>query len=222
MPSIFCGCINPCNCLVTEDGYFASRPQDGRRNTIVSGVGTVTNPLVIEFQQSEFYRPSTGEQQVFNINVENEASGGTEGVTQGNYTFVTIYESPGAVFVSAPQPLFSTTSAAAFGYFRIIGASASFASNATGQRNIAVMGTAPGDPIIRSLIAGNTQEGNTGGNTILSCAGAAPGILDRNTDFFTFFPEIANTTIDLWSIGVWQTSGGNLNIDTLKFWITMT
>lgn len=219
MASVFCNCINPCNCLLTEDGYFANRSADGRRNTVVSGIGTQADPLTIEFQQSEFYRPPSGEQQVYNITVPDEAASGTEGVTQADYSFISIYESPSKVFVMVPQPTFASVSVATFGYYQVVGASASFAANATGERNIAIYGESPVG-LTGALVAGNTQQGISTGNTVLTCAGFSAGFLNLDDIFFTVFPEIANTTINWWKIGVWQTSGGNLLIDTLKFWMT--
>lgn len=216
--SHICGCINPCNCLVEEDGLYAVRPQDGRRNTVVSGTGTPANPIVIEFQHSEFYRPPAGEVRVFDKTIPSAVTpGNAVGPSEGD-TLVTIYQTPTTVFSVVALP-FTEAITSTKGHFHVVGASARFAANAGGsQRRIGIIGLPP-DPAVISddlLLAAQEGLGNAGRDTVLTCTGFSPGLLIPPSPLS---PNVSDTRIDLWAVGVNQDSGGPLLIEEIKFWM---
>lgn len=209
-----CQCLDPCNCLVTEDGFFANRSTDGRANTVVTGRGTETDPYVISFQQSEFYRPDSGE--IRTTNTRTPSSGAYSFINKSSGdTFTTIYQSPNAVFFDFPAPAVDPI-VGAFGNFKIVGASATFQTAATGARYISILAQSPTDASTDYIIAGSGSIGHSSGPITLQCTGFAPGIFDA-----TFLPaSYSNTRVNAFVVGVWQTTGGLLTVSNVKFWMT--
>lgn len=64
------GCSTPCGCVMADDGIkvigdsYVVNTGEGRRNTVVSGTGTVSNPYTVSFIDSEFFRPEAGDHHV--------------------------------------------------------------------------------------------------------------------------------------------------------------
>lgn len=60
-----CGCDNACSCYFAQDDILLYSPPfpttQGRYNSTVSGSGTTADPYVVEFLDSEEFRPRTGE-----------------------------------------------------------------------------------------------------------------------------------------------------------------
>lgn len=209
-----CGqCNNPCTCLVSEDGFFANRPTDGRANTVVTGRGTPSEPFTVSFVQSEFYRPESGELKQTNTFVLPDNSVNNVSPTTG-FTFGSVYQSPGSVFVSF-TPVGSSVLTGSFGHFKYLGASATFSANATGIRYMSIIGSNPWN-LIDYVVAGNSSLGDSVGPSVLNCAGFTPGVFDPSG----LAPIFSNTGIQAWGVGIWQTSGGNLNVTDIKFWMT--
>lgn len=199
-------CATPCNCLLTEDGFRAGRGDtDGRRNTTVTGNGTADNPYVTSFQMSGEYRPPAGELRKTNSETT------VNNVGESILTDSVYWESPGTVFFYYPA---SGLVALTVGNFHVVGASVSFAPAATGSRRMSLFGNDQDGNTYR--VAGDVQHGTTGSNTILSCAGFTSGVLTPSPDVQAVF---SNTNIDTWAIGVSQDSGGDLDIEEVRFWM---
>lgn len=199
-------CLTPCNCLMNEDGFRAGRgDEDGRRNTVISGVGTTTDPYVIQFQMSGEYRPPSGELRVSPITVNNSSA---KFVTTADAPSV-YWDSPGSVFTFYPGNLLTITT----GNYHVVGASASFAANSTGVRRLAILGT--NETGATYTVAGDEQSGHATKNTILTCTGFNTGVLTPSPAIAVVF---SNTQINGWAVGLWQNSGVSLQV-TFKFWM---
>lgn len=197
-------CTTPCNCLVSEDGFRAGRGvEDGRRNTNVTGVGTVENPYVIEFQQSGLYRPPSGEihkngQITFNATGD-DVSGAT-----------VQWESPTGTFTFYLASFMALTT----GNFHVVGANCVFPANATGTRRLEIIGI--DEEGNQHVVAGDSQTGSAARATRLSCSAFTAGLLTPNP---AILPIFSNPKIDVWTVGILQDSGGSLTAD-IKFWMT--
>lgn len=204
-------CVSPCNCLVTEDGFNANRSDDGRRNTVVSGFGSINDPYVIEFQQSEFYRPPSGERR--STHTLNVSTTGTFGIFSVGAAFIDVYQSPGEVFIIIPTSVVSNYIAATRGYFNIVGASATFApSNTTGARKLMISGSKPDG--LDAFLTGVTQHGSASVSTILTCSMMTPGVfIERPTNGI-------KKGYSHWIVTVRQNSGAPINVSNVKFWMT--
>ena len=207
-----CGCLEPCNCELDEDGFFSNRLSDGRRSTTTDGDGSLENPYVIHFQESEFYRPPSGELSVTPLVIANSPAGARV-IDPPNATYTPTYQSPGQVFFAFPTGF--DEFAAFKGTFHIVGVSGSFAANATGSRWISIGSVRPegGSAFIN---AAEVQSGNASEPTFLSCSGFAPGLFD-----FTGVPGVtSDPRIDVFYFQVSQNSGSDLLFSNIKFWIT--
>lgn len=205
-------CTATCNCQLSEDGYEAFRSQDGRHNITVSGNGTGENPFVLEFQQSEFYRPPAGELSISTSRVF--ISGADERVDPSQDSVVTIYESPNDFFLFIPT---ASTDAVTFvnNTFHVVGASLTFVAQSSGIRFMRIKSPHPlnGSDV---YVAGNSQGGRATSPTTLTCAGYSPGFMPGPS---TPIPALlSDISIDGWGIGFWQTSGSPLTVTKIKFW----
>lgn len=204
-------CLTPCNCTIEEDGFWANRPQDGRRNVVVEGSGTLLDPITISFMQSEFFRPEAAEVQAPTKSVPTNDN---TPVDADDYT-VTVYQTPHQVLIKAVgvfvQPL------TAFHNYWIVGASATFPANATGERMIEI-GTDNADLVGSVRIAGNVQTAVAGASSVLSCAGFTPGLLLPEFSLEGFLYKKAAPI----QVALFQTSGGApMNVTQIKLWVTM-
>lgn len=199
-------CLTPCNCLMSEDGFRAGRGnEDGRRNSVLTGVGTTTDPYVVQFQMSGEYRPPAGELRAANLTVNNTS---TKNVTSADAPSI-YWDSPDSVFTFYPGVLLTLTT----GNYHVVGASASFAANSTGVRRLALLGTDETGGTY--TVAGDEQSGHATKNTILTCSGFNTGVLTPSPAIFVTF---SNTKINTWAVGLWQNSGVPLLV-TCKFWM---
>lgn len=198
-------CGTSCNCLLTEDGFRAGRGAvDGRRNTTVTGNGSFENPYVTSFQMSGEYRPPAGE---LRAGPENT----TNGVGEFLYSDSVYWESPSSVFFYYPNAGFVGLTE---GNFHVVGASVSFAPMSSGSRRLTLHGLDQNGE--RYRLAGDVQDGIAGTSTVLSCAGFSSGVLTPGPSIQAMF---SNTRIDAWAVGVRQDSGGDLEVQEMRFWM---
>jgi len=195
-----------------EDGFFSLRPGDGRRNTTVEGSGSLEDPYVIHFQQSEFYRPPTGELRVGPIVVSTNPVAAVP-IDPPSVTPIPFYESPGQIFFAFPDS--SDEFAVVKGSLHLVGASATFQANGTGARWLSV-GAARPDGNGAYIIAADSQSALAGQPTELSCCGLATGLFD----FSSVTSIVSNPRIDTFFIQVSQNSGVSLTLSNLKLWVT--
>lgn len=198
-------CLTPCNCLVTEDGFRAGRgTEDGRRNTVVTGVGTTENPFVIQFQMSGEYRPPSGE-----VRITDEAT--LSGIGDLVDSGISIYwDSPNSIFTFRPN---NGLTALLTGTYHMVGASASFAPAPGGVRRLTIFGVDEGGNSY--YMAGDTQNGNATKSTICTTSGFSAGILTPSALVATVF---SNTKINAWAVGLFQSAGVAINVQ-VKFWV---
>jgi hypothetical protein len=204
---------------VDEDGFFAGRLDDGRRNTTVDGSGLEEDPYITHFQQSEFYRPPSAEIQIDPIDVFSDASFAFQ--IGFIYPSTTTYESPeGSLFLLPPGgiPLTSVTRVVK-GAYHLVGASATFQSNGTGRRQISIVSSMPDGGVSSFwptyVVASDTQDGHATQTTKLSCFGFAIGLFSY-TDINSI---VSNPRIDVFGLNVSQNSGSSLLLSDIKFWI---
>lgn len=204
-------CTDACACLITEDGFFANRPQDGRANTVVTGNGTPEDPFTVSFMQSEFYQPAS--QEIISNNTKSVLHNTSTALAQSTgVTFTTVYQSPNAVFVAFPVA--APVLAAAFGEFKVVGASVTFQTSSLGARYMSIIGQR--FDAQDYIIAGSSCIGHTGGSAVLACSGWSNGIFDDTN----LLPTISNTRLMAWGVGVWQTSTVTLSVSNIKFWMS--
>lgn len=211
--SHICDCVSPCNCIVDEDGIFSNRASEGRRNTVVSGSGSFEDPIVIQFQHSEFYRPPAAQQSADNITL---TSGLGKNLSSFNgHTLVTVYQSPTAVLAGVPISI-SKLTASISGHFFLLGASATFPANSVGVRTLGIYSATSNGTlsISDSVRAGQIAVASSTRKTFLSCTGFSTGLFNTANPLI-----ISDTRTDYWAVGVGQNSGGNLNVETIKFWV---
>lgn len=207
-----CGCVTPCNCIMEEDGYWAERPQDGRRNTILSGSGTPNDPFTISFMQSEFFRPSAGELVPSSLPIV-LASGSNDSITQSEVTVS--YQTPGEIFINfALNPVILT---ALIGNFMLVGASAAFAaSNTTGTRSIGIGTNHPFTAVTR-FVTSSEQGGSSTRSSYVQASGFASGNLDKTG----LLSGITDSKIAPFSLTIFQSSGGPIDVTQVKFWVAV-
>lgn len=201
-------CRTPCTCVVADDGIIVANNSyvlnsgKGRRSTVVSGTGTAANPYTVSFIDSEFYRPQAGE---FQYPDQNAASIDGDLLDFTNGAGVVSYQTPNTIFFNIASGMLGDFST--FGFFQVVGASATFASNTTGSRSIRIEA---GSQSSTYIVAGYTTDVPAEDFT-LSCAGFFPGL-------FTSVPSspIGFTTI---KVRVSQDSGGTLALTNIKFWV---
>ena len=208
-----CGCTSPCNCSFSEDGYWAERSQDGRRNTVVSGMGTPNDPFTVSFIQSEFFRPSAGELKGTGLST---TSGSTFAPTPADV--ISVYQSPETVMISIPfgSSLALTT---IFGNYFVMGASATFAANATGLRRLVLLAPSPMGPVVgfERAVTGVEQNGHATRPTVLSVAGFYSGMLEKDS----ILDGVGAAQIAPVRLEVFQNSGSSLTLTEVKFWAVM-
>lgn len=203
------GCQNPCNCTFFDDGVvrvgdaYVLDSGKGRRNTVVSGEGTVEDPYTVSFIDSEFYRPDAGEYTYPNQDavVEDHLVGffPADGVV--------VYQTPSVVFGGLSEdvnPLIANRIAK--GFFQVFGASATFSASTTGTRKIYIHD----NHTEQNILASNTVDAGSENQT-LSCTGFHPGV----------FTTFGNSTpgYPTYIVRVFQSSGGTLPLTNLKFWM---
>lgn len=197
-------CTTPCTCIFADDGIkvinnnYVVNTGEGRRNTVVDGSGTVSDPYTISFIDSEFYRPNAAEigypPQTANTGGEDDFQGG----------FV-VYQTP-EVIITSPTADFTVK-----GFFYVVGATVEFAANTTGTRKIYIYTN--DSPSLGPLhhIAAATADAPAESFT-MSCSGFWPGKFD----------DSGNTPVlgvSRFLVRVFQDSGGPLGISNMKFWV---
>lgn len=196
------GCPNNCSCHLEEDGFFANEPQFGRRNTLASGIGTLADPWVISFIDSEEYRPVAAEFSYPDRTLDGAARVGENRVV--------VYEStPGTLFVGYPTP--TSADLLVSGNYFIVGASAEFQANAqAGTKKALAIATG------NKIIAGAVTGGLTTEDMILTVSGYNPGLFAGETLAVYGY----NDRSQVFSVLIRETTSGSLNIKKLKFWVT--
>lgn len=202
------GCSTPCGCVMADDGIkvigdsYVVNTGEGRRNTVVSGTGTVSNPYTVSFIDSEFFRPEAGEFSFPNQDVTNNA-----------YDLLDFSNGPGVVAYQTPHTIFLRLEGGGLGdftvkgFFQFVGASVEFANSTVGARKIVISYV---DGANVRTFAGNTSEA-PGESLTLSTVGFFPG---------RFSPSITHPVgFSEFKVHVWQDSGGNMSITNLKFWV---
>lgn len=195
-------CTSPCNCRIDEDGPFSNRFDDGRRNTTVSGNGTEDNPYTIHFQQSGEYRPPSGEVKVDTVSTTTSIG---KLVASADSPFV-VWQSPVNVLAFFP----GNAIVYLFERFNVVGASATFAAHATGERRLALFGTRVDGET--NWIGGDVQHGNTSVATKLKTVGYSSGVITTGA--------LTESRINAFVVGLYQTSGTTLAVTNIKFWVT--
>lgn len=198
-------CKNPCNCVVSDDGAiildgsynFLDNPS--RRNSVVSGNGTLANPYTVSFIDSEFYRPVVG-----------EAVTPVQSITDSDLNFVDL--ASGTVIYSSPTPAslsLRDDEALVFGLFLVVGITVTFTGSTTGVRKIAILEI--------------SAEGNVNRVIGSSSCSADTEDLTLNASGFTMgrlVGDLVNIVqFNRFSIAVQQSSGGALNISSASLWI---
>lgn len=217
-----CECAAPCNCYFTEDGFFANRPEDGRRNTIVTGTGSgsqggAQKPFVLEFQMSEFYRPPSTELRLFPRTIPDTTLGTllTADLTEIQY------ESPSSEVVLQSwerQTLTFQGIGVAVDEFKIVGASAKFpASSVAGASSQLVIGALNPKTGFNQTIASQRCPVRSNGPTYLTCSAFSPGILELPTSPLDFTP-LHKMNVFYLSIG--STTDMAITVTDIKFWMT--
>lgn len=196
-------CTTPCTCVFADDGIrevngtYVVNTGEGRRNTVVDGSGTAADPYTISFIDSEFYRPPVGE---FTYPDQSAANASYDLLDFGLGPGIVIYESP-ETFIFRLD-LGEIGEVTVLGFFQFVGATATFNGNTTGTRKIIILERT-------DVIAGATSDSPAEALT-LSCSGFYPG---------TFAPApFQPVGYSSFSVKVWQDSGGDLGLTSLKFW----
>lgn len=204
------GCQNPCNCTFFDDGVVQLGSGDyvlnsgkGRRNTVVSGKGTIKDPITVSFIDSEFFRPEAGEYTF----PDQEADLEDTYVNFFPATGVVVYQTPGKVFGSLDETFtpfnFSRT---VKGFYQIFGASATFSADSTGARRIAILN----NDTSQNILAASTVDAGSESQTI-SCTGFHPGVFAHFGALKPGYP--------FYMVRVYQNTGGTLQLTNLKFWV---
>lgn|SRR5688572_4879250 len=207
MPS--CGCVQGCNCYLSEDGFWAGHPELGRNFTLVNGVGSDADPYSVSFLDQEEFRPRTAEISFPDRSVNNDT-----------YTEVPVGPVPSTITYESPEPFVIRQSNGFHRYsevnFIIIGAAATFPESAvsTTSRQILLEDVRGGtSPLTASawIIAGQTVPGAADPLT-LSCSVMFPGV------FFNI--DGVGPLRHQFRIHLYQNSGATMVVSNIKLWIT--
>lgn len=205
--AINCGCVTPCNCVFADDGVvevngsYVVNTGQGRRNTVVSGDGSINNPITVSFIDSEFFRPEAGE---FTFTNQSESSGSYEELDFVAGPANIIYQTPTDIF----NTLISTIAFTVKGFFQFFGATAVFQSNTTGTRKLII---SYDDGNLEQAAAGMTVDAPSESLT-LTASGFYPGLFQPNAST----PPVGFSKFRVY---VWQDSGSALNLSNIKFWV---
>lgn len=203
------GCTTSCTCVFADDGIvrigdsYVMNSGKGRRNTVVSGQGSIQDPYTVSFIDSEFYRPDAGE---YNF-ADHQSTIELEILSFSPDPPTVIYETPGVVFTGLTEN-FSPISPirGVKGFFQVVGASAEFSADTTGVRKLMIVYL----DAVQHIIASNTVDAGAETQT-LSCTGFNPG---------RFAPVGVNQTgFPNYMVRVFQNTGGTLQLTRLKFWM---
>lgn len=222
------GCSQICNCYVNEDGFFAERSEDGRRNTVVSGGGfDANNPFILEFQLSELYLPPSTEVRVPLMSATNAPlfSEVYNSVTFDEEHFFQ-YESPEPGVITPPPALLGPGSARPtlgvhIGEFNLIGASAKFPPAASGNFALTVAALSPSDFALTGVdlnsIAGSKMSANPATSTYCSCYGFAPSRFEFGNISTVL---VGPPKLQLIYVELFQSTGSTINVTDIKVWLT--
>lgn len=206
---VMCGCISPCNCSISEDGYFGNAPSRGRANTQVTGNGSVSDPFVLSFIDSVNFRPQAAEVRYPNRTV---ADGTTTTISSPSSPFkgIVIYQTPGLVLLAFS--LFNSIVLNA--HYFIVGASVEWAATGPlGGRNLWIEADTSGPNVLPNRVIAGTSQSATNTVTVQTCSGYFPGIYTFNLDTSGFTSEF--------KIGVKQDGVAvGIPISNIKFWVT--
>ena len=212
-----CQCNNPCTCYFEYDGdrpgtVYTQPYQYGRYNTRKSGSGTVADPYVIEFLDSEEFQVEAGQ-------ASNSGSLVFPSVTNANAVTgfnVIDYSTPYEIFLAFAIHTPDGSLYPSVHKFWFVSAHATFVSNASanGTRQLLVQWRPPADnygPYDEIVLTGVTSTGLPGAEDItLNCSGLAPfASFTERKDFYgpggTF------------TVRIQQNSGSNMTVNNIKF-----
>lgn len=219
-----CGqCTGPCNCYVTEDGFFSGNPEEGRNTTQLSGSGTTEDPYVVHFLDQEEFRPRTAE-----FTFSNFTMAASSGADSGDIKVIgslspghTVqYVSPINFIIGDPSTGGSTgydgNPRYLQGHYWIIGATITYAQAADTASDYRYLLVAAAQGSVGSInlpvVAAQTTSGGGSDPLTLSCEGFFPGV-------WTPVSGLASI-IQQFEVYGFQDSGGPLAVSELKVWIT--
>jgi hypothetical protein len=204
------GCTSGCSCHAEEDGFFANDSEHGRRNTVVTGNGTLSDPWTVSFIDSVQYRPVAAEIRYPDRSLDGIQTLNGEGIT------VVYKTSPNnkTVFVGYPTP--TSPSMIVSGNYFIVGAAAEFQANADAGTKKAISIRAAHATLGFIIIAGAVTAGLTTEDMILTASGYSPGLFGDELVASGFGPRTQAFTV-----AIRETTAGALNIKKLKFWVAI-
>lgn len=212
------GCVQPCDCSFSEDGFFAHRspeegtfapppanPALGRNFTLIEGNGTSLDPFVISFFDQDGFRPRTAEIQFQDFIVQ--------------HATLTTVQTGSAIYQSPIQFLISDDRATIHYYY--LGASVTFADvgDATStRRHMALYAEvelpSPGTPF-DCPVGGQSTPGGSSDPLTLTASAFVPGVLWN----FEASPN-GNTYTQGFYVTLYQNSGSPIAVSDLRVWIT--
>lgn len=197
-------CIQPCACVLSDLlTYGLTGVEETEFGLLrVDGKGTAGDPFTISFPNSEEYRPLAGEL----VYAPYTLGSGT--FTEPP-TATVVYQSPGTLFLVVPTPtntnIVQPTQSVLF-----VGATVEFSSNATGERGISLRQSGG---VATTEIARAHSDGSSLQNHRLSVTGVAFHPLTALN-----LQPISSPKYTIFSIFIYQSSGADMNINTVKFW----
>ena len=216
-----CKCNNPCTCYFEYDGdrpntIYTQPYQGGRYNTRKKGSGTMADPYVIEFLDSEEFRVEAGQAHSTTDQIIVSNASGNDGPWALKLNQID-YETPNEIFLSFDVNKQSATAHSFFlsaHKFWFVSAEASFiySGAGTGVRRLIVYYNGPsGDfgPSGSTVVAGTSSRGVDEDMT-LSCSGLAP-FMNTTTNTFDEGPD------GKFIVGLMQGSGANMAIRNIRF-----
>jgi|SRR5688572_3108077 len=202
-----CGCVQDCNCFLSEDGFWAGHPELGRNFTLINGVGSEAEPFSVSFLDQEEFRPRTAE-----ISFPNRL------VTNDTYTQVDAGPIDSTIVYESPEPFVLKDDVGFHRYaepnFVIIGAAATFPESAvttTSREMLLENVRGQSFPGQAWIIAGQTAPGTTDPIT-LSCSVMFPGVF--------FNVDGVGPIRQQFRIHLYQNSGASMTVTDIKLWIT--
>lgn len=231
-----CGkCVEPCNCVFSEDGLFSGSSNIGRHFSTVTGSGSIEDPFKIHFlDQKEFY-PRTAEFQFNDLN----PTGGILNPYELGPTSLGSTTDPGILLrltfdgmfkYQSPEQFLVTQLAfeapdetgypySARGSHFLIGATITFdqtVDSGANYKQIIItdyqIGKFEDDVGKEVVVAAQIIPGGGGDPMTISAAGMTP---------ITYYvPGGASEIHHLFKIYVNQSSGSSVVISNMRFWMT--
>lgn len=216
-----CVCNSPCSCYFEFDG---DRPgttytlpfQNGRYNTRRKGNGTLVDPYVIEFLDSEEFQVEAAQAHSTGTQTVTSVGSGSDGSRAIHINQID-YETPSEIFIA-----FNSLEASATVHefapithrFWLVSAQATFVNNglASGMRRLFIQYEGPaGNYGVDSdtIVAGNTSSAALTEDITLSCSGLLPFMDELGDPLFNG----PGGTVE---IGLMQSSGANMTIKDVR------